>query len=147
MVGWHSLRLFHTTRVILNIELLLNLEVTFSRTSSGMYIITLWSRMIEILRDCATHIGNAVPNTPQRVKLLLESTTSQDNALQSAMGNICPDNNCLRIDSEGASSHLIEVDPYRKSTKYDPTKTNPVKVSVVTFSGRGKTIVDLLWKT
>ena len=42
------MRLFQTMRVILNIELLLNLEVTFSRTSSGMDIINLWNRMFQI---------------------------------------------------------------------------------------------------
>ena len=63
------------------------------------------------------------------------------------MGNFRSDNNGLRSDSKGASSHLIEVDQYRRSTKYDPTKPNPVKVSAVTFSGRGKTEVDLHWHT
>ena len=52
------------------------------------------------LCDCLTHIGNAVPNTPQRVKFLLFSVTSQDNALQSAMGNIRADTNGLRGDLE-----------------------------------------------
>ena len=40
---------------------------------------------IDDIRDCATCIGNAVPNTPQRVEFLLGSITSQDNALQAAM--------------------------------------------------------------
>ena len=102
---------------------------------------------IENLCDCATHIGNAIPNTPQMEKILLESITSQYNALQAAMGNIRSNNNGLRSDSEGASSHLIEVDPYRRSTKYDPTKPNPVKVSAVMFAVRGKTRVDLRWNT
>ena len=102
---------------------------------------------IDNICDCATHIGNTVPNTPQRVEFLLEFITLQDNTLQSAMGNICADTNVLRIGSEGASSHLIEVNPYRRSTKYDQTEPNPVKVSAVTFSGRGKTGVDLRWQT
>ena len=157
MVGWHSLRLFQNTQVILNFKLLLNLEVTFSKTSSGMYMITLWSRIFQITGPILkisitvsltfTHIGDTVPNIPQKVKFLLKSITSQDNALQAAMGNIRSNNNGLRIDSEGASSHLIEVDPYRRSTKYDQTEPNPVKVSAVTFSGRGKTGVDLRWQT
>ena len=50
------------------------------------------------LRDSATHIGNAVPNTPQRVEFLLESINSQDNALQAAMGNICANTNGLKRD-------------------------------------------------
>ena len=69
------------------------------------------------LCDCLTHIGNAVPNTPQRVKFLLVSITSQDNALQSAMGNIRADTNGLRGDFGGASIHLVEVDLYWKFTK------------------------------
>ena len=52
----------------------------------------------------------------------------------------------IRIDFEGASSHHIEVDPYRRSTKYNPTKPNPVKISAVTFSGRSRTGVDLPWR-
>ena len=62
-------------------------------------------------RDCATHIGNTVPNTTQRVKFLLESITAQDNTLQSDMVNIRAGTNGLRIDFEGASINLIEVEP------------------------------------
>ena len=102
---------------------------------------------IDDLRDCATHIGNAVPNTPQRVEFLLESITSQDNALQASMENIFSDTNGPRIDFEGASIHLIEVDPYWIYTKSNPTKPKPVKVSEVTFDGRGKTGVNIRWHT
>ena len=63
------------------------------------------------------------------------------------MENIRSDTNGLRIDSELGSIHLIEVELYRISTKYKPTKPNPVKVSAVTFSGRGKNVVDLRWHT
>ena len=63
------------------------------------------------------------------------------------MGNIRSDTNGLRSDSEGASSHIIEVDPYRRSTKSNPTKQNPVKVSEVTFSRQVKTGVGLHWHT
>ena len=55
--------------------------------------------------------------------------------------------NGLRSNFEGASIHLIEVDPYRRSTKSNPTKPNPGKVSAVTFAGHGKTGVDLRWHT
>ena len=61
------------------------------------------------------------------------------------MLNIRANTNGIRSDFEGASSHLIEVDPYRRSTKYNPTKPKPVKVSVVTFAGQGETGVDLRW--
>ena len=55
------------------------------------------------------HISSAVPNTPQRVEYLLESINCQDNALQAAMGNIRADTNNMRIDFEGAASHIIEI--------------------------------------
>ena len=93
---------------------------------------------IDNLRFFATHIGNAVTNTPQRVEFLLESIASQVNSIQAAMGNIWAETNILRSDFEGASSHLIEVDPYWRSTKSNTTKPNPAKVSAVTFAGRGK---------
>ena len=62
---------------------------------------------IDNLCDYATHIGNAVPNTPHRVEFLIESITSQDNTLQAAMGNILANTNGLRSYFEVASSHLI----------------------------------------
>ena len=53
--GWATfLALFQTTRVILNTELLLNIEVTFSRTSSGIDRITLWSSMFQITQPLLT---------------------------------------------------------------------------------------------
>ena len=64
---------------------------------------------IDNLRDCITHIGNAVPNNPQMVEFLLKHITSQYNALQAAMGNICTDTNSLKSYFEGASIHLAEV--------------------------------------
>ena len=102
---------------------------------------------IDDLRDCATHIGNAVPNTPQRVEFLLDSITSQGYSLQDDMVNIRANTNAPRSYFEGASSHVIEVDPYWRSTKSNPKKPNPVKVSAVTFDRRGKTRVDLCWQT
>ena len=102
---------------------------------------------IDNIRDCATHIGNAVPNNLQRVEFLLDYITSQDNALHAAMGNIYTDTNGLRSGFEGTLSHLIEVDPYRRSTKSNPTKPDPVKFSEVTFARHSKTGVDLCWHT
>ena len=63
------------------------------------------------------------------------------------MGNIRVDTNGLRNYFEVASRHLIEVDLYRRSTKSNQMKPNPVKFSAETFSGRGKTGVDLRWHT
>ena len=57
---------------------------------------------INNIHDCATHIGNAVPKTPQRVEILLEYITSQDNTLQSSMRNILANMNGIRSDFEGA---------------------------------------------
>ena len=59
------------------------------------------------------------------------------------MGNICTNTNGLGSYAEEYSIQLIEVDPYWRYKKYNPTKPNPVKVSAVTFSGRSKTGVDL----
>ena len=70
MAGWHSLRLFQTTRVILNIKLLLNIEVTFYITSSEMDIITLWSRMFQITGPIL-RISVTVPLTLATLSLIL----------------------------------------------------------------------------
>ena len=99
---------------------------------------------VDDLRDCANHIGNAVPTMQQRVEFLLDSIVSQDSALQAAMGNIRADTQGLRGDFENAASHLIEVDPYRRASNPHRGNRNP-KVSSVTFAGRGKTGVDLRW--
>ena len=73
------------------------------------YVSNHWTAIYDFY-VCATHIGNAIPNIPQMVELLLESINSQDNDLQAAMGNIRSNTNVLRSDFEGSSSHLIEVD-------------------------------------
>ena len=49
--------------------------------------------------------------------------------------------NNMRNDFEGAANILIEIDPYRRSTR---TNTRDVNVSAIDFSaGRGNTGVDL----
>ena len=96
------------------------------------------------LRECYIHIGNAVPNFPQQVEYLLESTLSQDNTLHAAMGNIHADTNGLCSDFEAASIHLIEVDTYTRSSN-TLNKNRQDNVYSVTFSGRGQTCVDLRW--
>ena len=63
------------------------------------------------------------------------------------MVNIRAEANELRNDFEGSLSHLIEVYPYQISTKSNPTKPNPVKVSAVMISWRGKTEVELRYHT
>ena len=101
---------------------------------------------VDDLRECSNHIGNAVPTMQQRVEFLLDSIASQDSALQAAMGNIRADTHGLRGDFESAASHLIEVDPYRRSSGQQKNNNAP-KISSVTFAGRGKTGVDLRWHT
>ena len=63
------------------------------------------------------------------------------------MVNIRANTNGIRSYFEGAPSHLIEFDLYRRSKKYNPTKPKPLKVSVVTFSKQGKTGVNPRWHT
>ena len=48
---------------------------------------------VDDLNECAQHIQNAVPNSPQRVEYLLESISCQDSSLQAAMGNVRADAN------------------------------------------------------
>ena len=104
---------------------------------------------LDDLQACHTHIGTAVPDQPQRVEYLLESIACQDTALQAAMGNVRADSHGLRTNFENASSHLIEVDPYRRSSR-NPTPGGGGKsahVSSVSFAGRGNSGVDLRWHT
>ena len=68
------------------------------------------------------------------MEFLIDSITSQDNSLKAYIINIRSKTNAPRSYFEGASSHLIEVDPYQRYKKSNPTKTNPVKVSAVTFT-------------
>ena len=103
---------------------------------------------VDDLKECNTHIGTAIPNDPQWVEYLLESITSQDPSLQAAMGNVRANTNNLRSDFEATANHLIEVDPYRRSTTRGPQSQNKVaNVSSVTFAGRGNSGVDLRWHT
>jgi hypothetical protein len=102
---------------------------------------------IDDLNECTTHIGNAVPNMQQRVEYLLESMSCQDSSLQAAMGNIRADTNNMRNNFEAASSHLIEVDPYRRSSRQVQKPHRTANVSGVSFAGRGESGVDLRWHT
>ena len=52
----------------------------------------------------------------------------------------------MRENFETASSALIEVDPYRRTTR--PNARPPAQVSAIDFSsGRGDSGVDLRWHT
>jgi hypothetical protein len=100
---------------------------------------------VDDLRECSTHITVAVPSLEQRVEYLLESISCQDSALQAAMGNIRANTNNMREKFEDAASHLIEVDPYRRSTRQNQDQQRRAQVSAVTFAGRGTSGVDLRW--
>ena len=72
------------------------------------------------LRECASHITTNVPGEPQRVEYLIDSITSKDNTLQAAIGLIRANTNNMRNDFEAAASSMIEVDPYRRTTRNLP---------------------------
>jgi len=97
------------------------------------------------LIECSKHIQCSVPGTEQRVEYLIDSITCTDSALQAAIGLIRANTNNMRSDFEIASSSLIEVDPYRRSSRNNTRQAN---VSSIDFSaGRGSSGVDLRWHT
>ena len=103
---------------------------------------------VDDIKECNAHIGTAIPDDSQRVEYLLESISSQDSSLQAAMGNIRTDSRGLRSNFESSSSHLIEVDPYRRSTARGPQPGGKTaNVSGVKFDGRRNSGVDLRWHT
>ena len=94
------------------------------------------------LRDCSIHITVPVPSDAQRVEYLIDSISSKDTTLQAAIGIIRANTNNMRHDFEGAASSIIEVDPYRRSTRSN--KDRQANVSSLDFgAGRGSTGVDL----
>ena len=101
---------------------------------------------VDDLRECSMHITVSVPNEPQRVEYLIDSINCSDNTLQAAIGLIRANTNNMRNDFEAAAAALIEVDPYKRSSKGGG---NPREASInsIDFSaGRGpKTGVDLRW--
>jgi hypothetical protein len=100
---------------------------------------------VDDLIECNAKIHTQVPDEPQRVEYLLDAITCQDSALQAAIGNIRASTNDMRVQFETASSHLIEVDPYKRLA-CNPQGGGNAKVSDTRFSaGRGKTGVDLHW--
>lgn len=99
------------------------------------------------LRDCSNHITVTVPNGSQRVEYLIDSITCSDHTLQAAIGLVRANTNNMRNDFELAAASLIEVDPYRRSSRGNQ---NPggrqANISAIDFhGGRGETGVDLRW--
>ncbi len=101
---------------------------------------------VDDLKDCANHITVSVPDPAQRVEYLIDSITSNDTALQAAIGLVRANTNNMRNDFEGAASALIEVDPYRKGQGGGQGKGRGAQISSIDFkAGRGSTGVDLRW--
>jgi hypothetical protein len=94
------------------------------------------------IRECATHITVPVPSVSQRVEYLIDSIASKDTTLQAAIGIIRANTNNMRNDFESASTSIIEVDPYRRSTRNNTSRQ--ANISSIEFNaGRGTTGVDL----
>ena len=101
---------------------------------------------VDDLKDCSNHITVAVPDQSQRVEYLIDSISSNDTALQAAIGLVRANTNNMRNDFEVAASALIEVDPYRKSQRGEQGKGRGAQISAIDFkAGRGSTGVDLRW--
>lgn len=102
---------------------------------------------VDDLNECEDHINNQVPDDPQRVEYLIDSITCQDSALQAAIGNIRADSNGMRSDFESAASHIMEVDPYKRTMRNNGRPSNrSAQISDARFTaGRGGTGVDLRW--
>ncbi len=98
------------------------------------------------LRDCAIHITVSVPTQEQRVEYLIDSITCGDATLQAAIGLVRADTNNMRSNFDTTASSLIEVDPYKRSTKGNKPGSREANVSAISFhGGRGETGVDLRW--
>ena len=99
------------------------------------------------LRDCSTHVTVTVPNPEQRVEYLIDSITCSDNTLQAAIGLIRANTNNMRSNFEDAASSLIEVDPYRRSSRANQNSSGRnANISAIDFgAGRGESGVDLRW--
>ena len=94
------------------------------------------------IRECSLHITVPVPSEPQRVEYLIDSVSSKDTTLQAAIGIIRANTNNMRNDFEAASTSMIEVDPYRRSTRQNNDRD--ANISAIDFgAGRGSTGVDL----
>ena len=92
------------------------------------------------IRECSAHITVPVPSDAQRVEYLIDSITSKDSSLMAALGIVRANTNNMRTDFEAAASSLIEVDPYRRTTR--PGRN--AQISAIDFAaGRGKSGVDL----
>ena len=99
------------------------------------------------LCDCANYITVPVPNGEQRVEYLINSINCPDSTLQAAVVLIRVNTNSMRQNFEVAVSSLIEVDPYKRSSRSSQNSSGrQATISAIDFSGgRGDTCVDLCW--
>ena len=75
------------------------------------------------------------------MEYLIDSITSKDSTLQASIGPVRANTNNMRNDFEGAANILIEIEPYRRSTR---TNTRDANVSAIDFSaGGGNAGVDI----
>ena len=75
------------------------------------------------------------------MEYLIDSKTSKESTLQASIGLVRANTNNMRNYFEGAANILIEIDPYRRSTR---TNTRDANVSAIDFiAGRRNTGVDL----
>ena len=102
---------------------------------------------IDEIKDCSNHITVTVPDEPQRVEYLLDSINCSDYTLQAALGLVRANQNNMRNKFELAASYLIEVDPFKRSSRTPTGNQNGgANISAIDFSaGRGGSGVDLRW--
>ena len=95
------------------------------------------------LLECSADIQCAIPGPEQKVECLIDSITCTDSTLQAAVGLIRAKTNNMREDFEAVASSLIEVDPYRRTSR--GAGRNADASSIDFKAGRGSSGVDLRW--
>ena len=87
----------------------------------------------------------AVPGPEQKVECLIDSIAYTNITLQATIGLVRANTKNMKEDFEAAASSLIEVDPYRRTSRGVSRNAN---VSSIDFkAGRGSSRVDLRWHT
>ena len=85
--------------------------------------------------EYSAHVQCAVPGLEQTVECLIDSITCTDSTLHAAIGLVRANTSNMREYFESASSSLIEVDPYRQTSRGTGCNAN---VSSIDFkAGRG----------
>ena len=89
----------------------------------------------EDLMECSAHIQCAFSGPEKKVECLIDSISCTDSTLQATIGLIRANINNMREDVEAAASSLIEVDPYRRTSR--GTGRNADASSIDVKDGRG----------